>query len=271
MSRGARRRTRLVAPAVPMALLVVLLGVPVWAAEPSHVLREQGRATYTTYCAGCHGEQGDGHGPAAAMLLAKPRDFTKGIYKFRSTPSGTLPTDEDLYKIITRGVYRTSMPDWGLLTERERLAVVAYIKGFYPDWERRGAGTTIYIPAPPESLGSSESVARGRELYEMLECTACHGSGGRGDGEAAKALDPDVWGNPQKPFDFTKGRLKSGPSVQDIYRTFMTGVGGTAMPSYADIFGEPDGENIFAGDAWHLVSYIVSLRSSAVAGKDPSK
>jgi len=208
------------------------------------------------------------------MLITKPRDFTKGIYKFRSTPSGTLPTDEDLYKIITRGVYRTSMPDWALLTERERLAVVAYIKGFYPEWEQRGAGTPIYIPKPPETLGSAESVARGAELYTMLECTACHGTGGRGDGESAKALDPDVWGNPQKPFDFTKGQLKSGPSVQDIYRTFMTGVGGTAMPSYADIFGEPDGENIFEGDAWHLVSYIVSLRNSsavAAAGKEHSK
>ena len=33
----------------------------------------------------------------------------------------------------------------------------------------------------------------------------------------------------------------------------MTGVGGTAMPSYADIFAEPDGENIREGDAWNLV------------------
>ena len=32
------------------------------------------------------------------------------------------------------------------------------------------------------------------------------------------------------------------------------------MPSYADIFAEPDGENIRAGDAWNLVSYILSLR-----------
>jgi hypothetical protein len=57
-----------------------------------------------------------------------------------------------------------------------------------------------------------------------------------------------------------------------VYRTFMTGVGGTAMPSYADIFAEPDDENIFAGDAWNLVSYILSLRQApAAAGQEASK
>ncbi len=244
------------------ALLIV--ATPARAADTqAQVLRQEGAAIYARYCIGCHGEHGDGKGVAAAMLITKPRDFTSGVFKFRSTPSGTLPTDEDLYKIISRGVYRTSMPDWALLTERERLAVLEYVKGFYPDWDKRGAGTPIYIPQPPATLGTPEAVRRGRELYQMLECSTCHGDGGRGDGPSAKQLPPDVWGNPQHPFDFTKGRLKSGPNVQDVYRTFMTGVGGTAMPSYGDIFAEPDGDNIREGDAWNLVSYIVSLRATA--------
>lgn len=218
---------------------------------------------YARYCAGCHGDEGDGQGPAASMLIVKPRDFTTGIFKFRSTPSGSLPTDEDLYKIITRGVYRTSMPDWGLLPERERVAVVEYLKTFYPRWDELGAGTPIHIPPPPPTLGGPESVERGHELFELLECTACHGEDGRGGGPAAKTLDPDVWGNPQKPFDFTKGRLKGGPTVQDVYRTFMTGIDGTAMPSYGDIFAEPDDEYIYEGDAWNLVAYILSLRKGS--------
>jgi cytochrome c oxidase cbb3-type subunit 2 len=247
-----------------------LLAVRARAAEQIDALKAEGAKTYARYCVGCHGVNGDGKGPAAEMLIVKPRDFTKGIFKFRSTPSGTLPTDEDLYKIISRGVYRTSMPDWALLSERERLAVIIYIKGFYPEWAKRGAGTPVFIPKPPASLGSSESVARGRELFVLLECTTCHGDSGQGDGPSAKTLAPDIWGNKQKPFDFTKGHLKSGPIPQDIYRTFMTGVGGTAMPSYADIFTEPDGENIREGDAWNLVSYILSLRAPAAqasAGK----
>ncbi|HSD49780.1 MAG TPA: c-type cytochrome [Candidatus Methylomirabilis sp.] len=231
------------------------------------VLVAQGKQVYDRYCVGCHGANGDGKGPAARLLIVKPRDFTKGVFKFRSTPSWTLPTDEDLYKIITRGVYRTSMPDWGLVPERDRLAVLQYIKTFYPEWKAQGSGKPIFIPEPPETLRSPESVARGKELYTLLECTACHGASGRGDGPSAATLDPDTWGNKQKPFDFTQGRLKSGPTAKDVYRTFMTGVGGTAMPSYADIFGEPDGENIKEGDAWHLVSYVLSLRRPASGGE----
>ncbi len=267
----ARGRWLRIVPLAGAALL--LLARPGTAAQrndgpPSQldVLVAQGKHIYDRYCVGCHGEKGDGKGPAARLLIIKPRDFTKGVFKFRSTPSGTLPTDEDLYKIITRGVYRTSMPDWGLVPERDRLAVIQYIKTFYPEWKAQAPGKPVFIPEPPGTLGAPESVARGKELYKLLECNACHGESGRGDGPSAATLDSDAWGNKQKPFDFTQGRLKSGPSPKDIYRTFMTGVGGTAMPSYADIFGEPDGENIKEGDAWNLVSYVLSLRTPTPGG-----
>jgi cytochrome c oxidase cbb3-type subunit 2 len=217
---------------------------------------------FDSYCAGCHGVAGDGKGPAAAMLIVKPRDFTTGTYKFRSTPNGALPTDADLLRTVTHGVNRTSMPEWSLLPERERVAVVAYVKSFYPAWDEQGPGTPIAIPPPPSTVGSPESIARGRELYEMLECGQCHGATGHGDGPSAATLAPDVWGNPQKPFDFTKGALKSGAAAEDVYRTFMTGLNGTAMPSYADVFDSPDGESIKPGDAWNLVSYILSLRKA---------
>lgn len=249
-------------------LLVVALVTAVQAGtDQVTALRTEGARVYATYCEGCHGANGDGQGPAAAMLIVKPRDFTKGIFKFRSTPSGALPTDEDLYKIVSRGVYRTSMPEWSLLTERERLAVIQYVKHFYPEWDSRGPGTPIYVPPPPATLGSADAVARGHDLYALLECSTCHGAGGHGDGPSAAGLQPDAWGNPQKPFDFTKGRLKSGPTPQDVYRTFMTGINGTAMPSYYDIFAEPDGDNIRDGDAWNLVSYILSLRAPAGGGR----
>jgi cytochrome c oxidase cbb3-type subunit 2 len=93
-------------------------------------LEAQGATVYARYCVGCHGAQGDGRGAAAAMLITQPRDFTSGVFKFRTTPSGALPTDDDLFRIITRGVYRTSMPEWSLLGERERWALVAYVKHF---------------------------------------------------------------------------------------------------------------------------------------------
>ena len=245
-----------------LALLTVLAALPVASARGAGTdVHEEGARIYARYCAGCHGANGDGQGPAAAMLIVKPRDFTKGVFKFGSTPTGTLPTNEDLYRIITRGIYRTSMPEWSLLTERERVAVIQYIKGFSPEWAKRGSGQPIFIPAPPATLGSPESIARGREVYQNLGCRACHGEHGRGDGPSAATLQPDIWGNKQKPFDFTSGRLKSGPNPQDVYRTFMVGVGGTAMPAFGDTFNAPDGETFKEGDAWHLVSYVLSLRA----------
>ncbi len=243
-----------------VALLAVLTGVARGGAAAEQLA--EGAKIYTRYCAGCHGAAGDGKGPAADMLIVKPRDFTKGVFKFGSVPSGQLPTDEDLYRIITRGVYRTSMPEWSLLSERERMAVIAYLKGFSPEWAKRGPGEPVHVPKPPATLGSAESIARGKELYDMLGCRACHGDTGRGDGPSAATLVPDAWGNPQKPFDFTSGRLKSGPTPQDVYRTFMVGVGGTAMPAFGDVFQNPDGETFRVGDAWHLVSFILSLRTS---------
>jgi len=242
-----------------LCLLALLAAARAQAADVA-ALRSEGAVVYATYCIGCHGPKGDGHGPAAEMLIVKPRDFTKGIFKFRSTPTGQLPTTSDLYRTITEGAYGTSMPAWNLLSERERYAVIEYIKTFYPGWTERGPGAPIYLPPPPAWVGSPEAVARGKQLYQMLDCAKCHGESGLGDGPSAATLQPDIWGNPQRPFNFTKGRLKGGARVEDIYRTFMTGIGGTAMPSFADIFDQPDGENIFKDDAWNLVSYVLSLR-----------
>jgi len=250
------------------ALLVLsLCGVPL--ARAGDPPLGDGQRTYATYCAGCHGVNGDGNGPAAGMLITKPRDFTKGVFKFRSTPAGTLPTDADVFRTITRGVNRTSMPGWWLIPEQERWALVATVKSFYPDWEATGAGVEIMVPAPPADLESAANVARGRVLYETLECGTCHGESGRGDGPSASQLEPDTWGNPQKPFNFTKGELKSGGSPADVYRTFMTGLNGTAMPSYYDIFAEPDGEFIKEGDAWNLVAFVLSLREPTKGAPRP--
>jgi cytochrome c oxidase cbb3-type subunit 2 len=250
-----------------LIVLLLALGGAAVAADPTPTEAE-GAAVYGRYCVGCHGAAGDGRGAAAPMLITQPRDFTSGVFKFRTTPSGMLPTDEDLFRVITRGVYRTSMPEWSLLAERERWALVAYVKRFYPEWSTRGAGTPIVVPPAPTWLGDAAAIARGKELYALLECSACHGERGRGDGPSAASLAPDAWGHPQRPFDFTKGRLKSGAAPADVYRTFMTGLNGTAMPSYYDIFAAPDGENIRDDDAWRLVAYILSLRASPQAPKE---
>ncbi len=194
----------------------------------------RGERIYKEACAACHGVNGDGQGPAAAALDPRPRDLRSGVYKFRSTPTGDLPTDEDLYRIITDGIPRTMMPGYGrLLTDKDRYDVVAYIKTFSDDFNRFGPGTPITIP--PEPAITPQSIAEGKSLYMIMECWACHGVKGKGDGKSAKDLEDD-WGYRSKPFDFTVGNYKGGNDNRSIYKTFITGVNGTPMPSYEDAF-----------------------------------
>jgi len=217
-----------------------------------HELIERGRQTYLVYCSGCHGVEGDGNGPAASFLDPKPRDFTSGVFKFRTTPSGSLPTDADLHRVLTQGVLGTSMPSWQLLPENKRVALISYIKTLSDEWDSEyNFEPALPMPGAPSYVLSDESIARGEELYGTMGCGQCHGPGGKGDGPAAAGLMDD-WGHPIKPFDFTSGALKGGASAGDVYRTFTTGLNGTPMPSYQDILSDED--------RWHLVSYILSLR-----------
>ncbi len=55
-----------------------------------------GEAQYKRFCIGCHGPLGDGEGENSSWVDPKPRNFTLGIFKCRSTPSGTLPLDQCL-------------------------------------------------------------------------------------------------------------------------------------------------------------------------------
>ncbi len=199
--------------------------------------RLRGEAVYRRACATCHGINGDGNGPAANALNPRPRDFTRGTFKFRSTPTGNLPTDEDLFKTISNGIPRTTMPAWkNLLTEAERRDVIVYIKTFTSKFIEWGPGTPITIPPEPEA--SSASIFEGEQIYKIMECWACHGKRGRGDGPSAATLKDD-WGFRIKPFDFTTGNYKGGSTHADIYKTFNTGLNGTPMPSFADDFLYP--------------------------------
>ena len=73
---------------------------------------EAGKALYQERCSQCHGEAGDGGGVMADRLDPRPRDFRRGVYKIRTTTQGELPTDMDLFRIVSKGMPGTSMPAW---------------------------------------------------------------------------------------------------------------------------------------------------------------
>jgi len=208
-------------------------------------LIQRGRQVYGKYCIGCHGEYGDGKGPASKRLLTQPRDFTKGIYKFRSTDSSSLPMETDLHGTITGGLAQVSMPAFPLMPESDKLAVIEYVKTFYINWDRDKDNRRIVpIPQAPTDLDSDERVRRGRAIYLATQCWKCHGVDGRGTG-ATQTEYTDAWGNPQKAFDFTRGELKGGNQPEDVYRTFHTGLR-SIMPSFGgDTLGRVSAQAFF--------------------------
>ena len=216
-----------------------------------------GEHVYERRCIGCHGAKGDGNGPAAIFFHIKPRDFTSGIFKFRSTPGqDSLPTDADLFKTITHGLWGTPMPPWYSIPARNRLAVIQYIKTFSKRWETEKAGNSLDIP--PETSVTMASISRGKDLFDQ-NCSVCHGPGAQGDGPIAGTL-VDEWGHPVRPANFTlpagqEGGVKLGHDGQHVYQTIMTGVGGTPMPAFQGQL-KPD-------EVWDIIHFEQSLRIKA--------
>jgi len=211
---------------------------------------DAGRQLYFRYCWGCHGPHGDGNGENAPYLNILPRNFVAATFKCRSTPTGTLPTDEDLYNTLKRGVNFTYMPSWLALTAQERANLVAFIKTFSARWTTEKPSAPIQIPAEP-SL-TIASIKHGAELFQKLECWKCHGQEGRGDGPSASTLT-DSNDQPIRPYNFTSdNRSKCGRTNPELYKIFMTGLDGTPMPSFADVV-KPE-------DAWDLVHYLRTLQ-----------
>ncbi|MGH8372114.1 MAG: cbb3-type cytochrome c oxidase subunit II [Gammaproteobacteria bacterium] len=245
----------------PQLLTIESLSIP---EDPEWI--DDGKRIYEHRCEGCHGAKGDGNGPAATFLAVRPRNFTLGEFKFRHTPSGSLPTDGDLLQTITRGVRGTAMPSWHMLTEKDRLALIQYIKyDLAVDRSDPKHPVSYFVEDPPEQpiyiglvpQATDEVIEHGHDIYQKARCWECHGNDGAGDGPKANTLTDD-WGFPIEPANFVKGIFKSGPLVTDIYRTITTGLNGTPMPSYHDILGDDD--------RWALSYYVLTFSAYRAPG-----
>lgn len=238
----------------------------------------RGANVYARLCIGCHGDEGRGDGPAVRWLDPLPRDFQAANFKFRTTPSGELPTEEDLLHVVTCGLQGSSMPGFPLVPESLRRDVVAYVLylarygllsaevGYLledgdsltdvladlPELEAEVMADAfeevwpVGVELPPEM--DEDTIARGRELY-LAQCVACHGDGGRGDGASSFALRD--WKDARVvPRDFTTGVYRAGSTPRDIFLRMRTGLNGTPMPS---VYGSEE-------DLWAITHYLLSLQ-----------
>jgi mono/diheme cytochrome c family protein len=217
-----------------------------------------GKRLYEAQCAACHGVDGRGDGEAAYLLYPRPRDFTTASYRLVSTWE-RVPTDEDLYQTISRGMPGSAMPSWGHLTERERWALVHHVKSLAArPWtvatpvDAKGEGQAgqgvIRVPPRPPFTAAARQLAL--ERYADA-CASCHGPTGKGDGAEDQK---DDLGYPTRPRDLTVGVFKGSPDPADLYRRIVAGLPGTPMPMSDWAYGD---------EAWHLVNLIRSWSSDA--------
>ncbi len=219
--------------------------------------RQSGKTLYLKYCSQCHSEKGDGEGHAAPHLRPRPRNFTTGKFKVRTTPNGALPTHQDLVNIIRRGMPYTSMPAWPDFSDQEVSDVAYFLTTFAPDFSKpENAAQPVPLPGAPKA--TTESAELGKKLYEESGCVKCHGTLGRGDGPSAPTLKDD-WGYPIRAANLTQPwAFRGGGGREDIFRTMSTGLNGTPMPSFL--------EALTPEQRWAIADFIVSLSPGSGPG-----
>jgi DMSO reductase family type II enzyme heme b subunit len=221
---------------------------------------------------------GAGDGPGADRLWPRPRNFNAGTFKIRHTASGELPLfdptkptpgQNDLFETVTHGLPGSAMPPWdGILTEQQRQAVLAFVtEQLVKDrkFDDKTEPVTILNLADKGAIKQiaygKESIEKGAKLVVEKKCVECHGMEGRGDGNAFNLKDD--WGFPIQPADWHKcwnfrGSRQDPYNVQNIFRTFSTGVNGTPMPSFAD--------NTTVEERWDMSNFVSSLCERDLAG-----
>lgn len=145
---------------------------------------------------------------------------------------------------------------WGILANKAadkdwQLAALLSISllSFYIGAQQLFQFSQDYTPAMFASnpiAPDAGSIAQGRALYEV-NCLACHGEQGNGDGPTAATL-------PAPPANFNSGHTATHPDG-DLWYWIKTGIEGTSMPAFENQLSDDD--------IWHLVNYVRRLSASA--------
>ncbi len=215
----------------------------------------EGKYLFERNCIVCHGPRGDGKGEMAPTLQPRPRSFREGMFKFRTTPFGSLPTEDDLRHTIKHGLTGTAMGMFSQLTEEDITNVIEYVKSFSRRWRKaENYAEPMTFPAEPEWFKEAASkaahAATGKALFQT-NCLACHGPAADGQGPTVPALK-DIWEQPARPSDLRQPHLRCGDRPQDIYRVLTTGLNGTPMVSF-DATLTPE-------QRWDIIAYLFTLK-----------
>jgi mono/diheme cytochrome c family protein len=178
---------------------------------------DEAMSLYAENCSVCHGLGGEGIGATPSL----------------NNPDLNASDPQALFKVISRGLYGTSMPAWSLedggpLSDYQIDQIVQLIQ--HGDWQATqvrvvNLGLAPLVPFTTEpdpaiietlkSLPDSDQLVQGVTLYAD-SCVACHGSDGAGTSLAPALNDPTI-------------RQKTGEEIQ---RIIQLGVPGTLMAGW---------------------------------------
>jgi len=218
-------------------------------------LYAEGKYVYERNCVVCHGARGDGAGELSKGLQPAPRSFREGMFKFRTTPFGALPTLDDLRHTIRGGLTNTAMGMFTTLTEEEVSGVIEYVKSFSRRWRKEeNYAPPLSLPDTPAWFKDVDllqtHIAPGKLLFENI-CATCHGPKADGNGPLVPSLK-DIWNMPARPSDLRQPHLRCGDDPSDIYRVLATGMNGTPMISYEGTLTE--------AQRWDIIAYLGTLK-----------
>jgi mono/diheme cytochrome c family protein len=223
-----------------------------------------GRNIYQTYCAGCHGHEGEGT-ELSRWFSPRPRKFVSGKFRYKSTSYGHLPTDEDLYLSIHNGIPGSAMPSFRFIPPDSIWLLVEYIKSFaLADFRSRDQFPVppFISMKPPNIKSRKEALAlasEGENLYYAFSCHECHGNEGgtsaplglginyqlgirhlqssRETGSTtALSHNPwfDEWSEIRSPSSFVEvEKFKSGSDLLSVYRTIAVGQNSAPMIGFS--------------------------------------
>ena len=182
-----------------------------------------GPVLFTKYCIHCHGEKGDGKGDLSTMLIPPPRDFTKGIFKGRSSHPEMPPTQTDLMRSLIHGIPLSGMLSYSFMDVQPQVSLIAHVKDLAKGHFPKGFGFPLKSGNFHRDAGmpfpTAETLARGRALFDRFSCLACHGEKGDGRGRVTDTLSDSVavhdgmdFERPSSVRDFTQGITRAVPT-----------------------------------------------------------
>jgi mono/diheme cytochrome c family protein len=118
---------------VVISTLLFLLSGAIFAQAPkppqkTPELLAQGKKLYEQNCVMCHGPKGDGKGVLGAALKPPPTDFTLPLPQWPFSKGDI----NKAFEAVTKGVPNTSMVKWDQLPEKDRWALVYFVREFAP-------------------------------------------------------------------------------------------------------------------------------------------